>query len=932
MDIGNVVICDSGENFATSVFPCMVGRPMLRYEESLMEQELKFNPDGSIQKNKARLVAKGYSQQPGIDYQETFAPVARLDTIRAIIALAAQKGWFLHQLDVKSAFLNGKLEEEVYVDQPQGFVVKGKEDKVIFDKSPKEPIKRAKEEGFKGSLFYSTRSFRSNLSKNYQLTVGYTPQQNGVAERKNRTIEEVSKSMLHEKGLPKTFWGEAVYTSVYLMNRCPTKALKDKTPFEAWSGRKPSVNHLKVFGSICYAHVPKEVRHKLDENSKKCIFVGYSSKSKGYRLFSLDQKKVIICRDVLFDEKASFDWKEKKVQDQSIAFNEELESLQVEDVATLDSPQRLSPIASSQSSPSSSSSSPSSTPRNIRSLSDVYARCNLCIVEPENFEEAIKDEAWKKAIEDEIHVIEKNKTWELVEKPKEKEIIGVKWIFKTKFNPDGSIQKNKARLVAKGYSQQPGIDFQETFAPVARLDTIRAIIALVAQKGWFLHQLDVKSAFLNGKLEEEVYVDQPQGFVVKGKEDKVYKLKKALYGLKQAPRAWYSEIDAYFNEKGFQRSKSEPTLYIKRQGTTGILIVSLYVDDLVFTGSDEKLIEDFKREMMKKYEMSDLGLLHHFLGIEIHQNNGGVFICQKNCQRKMEAQSSAEAEYISASLATTQAIWLRRFLDGFGEKQGEATPIMCDNKSVIAMAKNPVYHSRTKHITIKHHFIREAVEDDEIQIKYWKTEDQCLLTGLVPVVDGYSFPYLTKRMNVTGRHITSYLVYLLQRGGYAMNSTTDFETFDGRVIKVGTKRFHAPEALFTLELIDVEGDGMADMVFRCIQEMDIDMMPLEKEILDRYLEVILKGNKDGLKEATFAYRGPTTKKVYGVPWRCSPCRNYEVDAPEFWISREDYLEEGIACLRKCGQQMGQNEKIHIAKSVDIEVPQESGGQHSPLFL
>ena len=163
-------------------------------------------------------------------------------------------------------------------------------------------------------------------------------------------------------------------------------------------------------------------------------------------------------------------------------------------------------------------------------------------------------------MEEEIHVIEKNKTWELVEKPKDKDIIGVKWIFKTKFNSDGSIQRNKARLVAKGYSQQPGVDFNETFAPVARLDTIRSLIALAAHKGWFLYQLDVKSTFLNGVLNEEVCIEQPQGFVENGEEEKVYKLKKALYGLKQAPRAWYSEIDAYFTKRGFQRSKSEPTL------------------------------------------------------------------------------------------------------------------------------------------------------------------------------------------------------------------------------------------------------------------------------------------------------------------------------------------------------------------------------------
>lgn len=199
----------------------------------------------------------------------------------------------------------------------------------------------------------------------------------------------------------------------------------------------------------------------------------------------------------------------------------------------------------------------------MKSLNEIYASCNFCVLEPKSFEEAIKEEAWKKAMEEEIQVIKKNETWDLVKRPQDKDVIGVKWIFKTKLNPDGSVQRNKARLVAKGYSQQPGIDFQEIFAPVARLDTIRTLIALAAQKGWFLYQLDVKSAFLNGKLKEDVYVEQPQGFVVKGEESKVYKLKKTLYGLKQAPRAWYSEIDSYFLKTGFERSKSEPTLYVR---------------------------------------------------------------------------------------------------------------------------------------------------------------------------------------------------------------------------------------------------------------------------------------------------------------------------------------------------------------------------------
>jgi len=177
---------------------------------------------------------------------------------------------------------------------------------------------------------------------------------------------------------------------------------------------------------------------------------------------------------------------------------------------------------------------------------------------------------------------------------KTKKIIDVKGIYKVKYNVDGSVQRNKVRLVAKGYSQQLRVDFHETFAPVARLDTVRALISLAAQKGWLLYQLDVKSAFLNGELKEEVYVEQPQGFVIQGEEEKVYKLRKALYGIKQAPRAWYSHIDNYFNESSFKRSKNEPTLYVKHQGNMNLLIVALYVDDLILTGSSTEMIEELK--------------------------------------------------------------------------------------------------------------------------------------------------------------------------------------------------------------------------------------------------------------------------------------------------------------------------------------------------
>lgn len=176
---------------------------------------------------------------------------------------------------------------------------------------------------------------------------------------------------------------------------------------------------------------------------------------------------------------------------------------------------------------------------------------------------------------------------------------GLKWVFKTKFGADGSIQKHKARLVAKGYAQQHGIDFEETFSPVARFETVRIVLALAAQLQWPVYQLDVKSAFLNGDLQEEVYVTQPEGFMIEGKETKVYKLRKALYGLKQAPRAWYSKIDGYFQRNGCLRSENEPTLYVMKEGKNDFIIICLYVDDIIYTSSSL-----FKSRTMHEFEMS----------------------------------------------------------------------------------------------------------------------------------------------------------------------------------------------------------------------------------------------------------------------------------------------------------------------------------------
>ena len=261
------------------------------------------------------------------------------------------------------------------------------------------------------------------------MTAPYTPEQNGVAERKNRTVVEMARSLLKGKHLPNQFWAEAVATAVYLLNISPTKAVMNRTPFEAWYGMKPSVRHLRIFGCIAYALVNSQNHHKLDEKSEKCILIGYSLQSKAYRLYNPVSGKVIINRNVMFDERASWNWETNKGE------------TQMQIPAELDTPQNQvtdpAPTNSSSTSPNSSSNSDSSDetpPRNFRSLTEIYnSTFALFISDPTTFEEAVKKEEWRKAMKEEIKSIEKNETWELMDLPKEKKAIGLKWMFKTKF-------------------------------------------------------------------------------------------------------------------------------------------------------------------------------------------------------------------------------------------------------------------------------------------------------------------------------------------------------------------------------------------------------------------------------------------------------------------------------------------------------------------
>nr|KYP70091.1 Retrovirus-related Pol polyprotein from transposon TNT 1-94 [Cajanus cajan] len=232
---------------------------------------------------------------------------------------------------------------------------------------------------------------------------------------------------------------------------------------------------------------------------------------------------------------------------------------------------------------------------------------------------------WKTAMDEEIRAIDRNNTWELAKLPKGSQPIGVKWVFKRKMNAQGETERYKARLVAKGYRQKEGIDYDEVFAPVTRMETIRLLISQAAQFKWPIFQMDVKATFLNGVLEEEIYIEQPPGYMKSGEEKKVLKLKKVLYGSKQAPRAWNTRIDTYFKENRFEQCPHEHALYVKESGVN-MLFVALYVDDLIFMGNNDEMVQEFKSTMAQEFEMTDLGLMKFFLGLEVRQGETRIFV------------------------------------------------------------------------------------------------------------------------------------------------------------------------------------------------------------------------------------------------------------------------------------------------------------------
>nr|GEY65711.1 ribonuclease H-like domain, reverse transcriptase, RNA-dependent DNA polymerase [Tanacetum cinerariifolium] len=325
---------------------------------------------------------------------------------------------------------------------------------------------------------------------------------------------------------------------------------------------------------------------------------------------------------------------------------------------------------------------------------------------------------------------------------------------------NGDIIKHKARLVAKGYIQQHGIDFEEVFAPVAKMETIRLLLAIAANNKWEVHHLDVKSAFLHGDLKEEVYVTQPEGFIKRQDNKKVYKLIKALYGLRQAPRAWNIKLDNTLKSLDFKKCALEQDIYTKTSKDSTLLI-GVYVDDLIITDTPKEEDDKFKAQMEEKFKMSDLRFrfmqepreqhmkaIRQVLryvkgtkdcGITYKHNRGNKihgFSDSSYGVNTQEGKGTTGIIFYYATAAATQALWLKRLLSKHTHSQEEKITIHVDNKSAIALMKNPIFHGRSKHIDTKYHFIRECVEREDIQVEFVNGEYQRadILTKALPKI------------------------------------------------------------------------------------------------------------------------------------------------------------------------------------------------------
>jgi hypothetical protein len=495
-----------------------------------------------------------------------------------------------------------------------------------------------------------------------ERTVPGTPQQNGVAERMNRTLTERARSMRIQSGLPKQFWAEAINTAAYLINRGPSVPLEQRIPEEVWSGKEVNLSWLKVFGCTAYVHISDHARGKLDPKSLKCTFIGYGGDEFGYRLWDDQNKKIIRSRDVIFNEKLMY--KDRSTAQSTSPVQNDPVSTELADLSDSSVAQQVGEDPQPEE-PTEQQAPQNPTPmpaprRSARPHVPNRKYMNFLLLtdggEPECYDEACQVEdssKWELAMKDEMKSLISNNTWELAELPVGKKALHNKWVYRVKEEHNGS-KRHKARLVVKGFQQKEGIDYTDIFSPVVKLNTIRSVLSIVAAEGLHLEQLDVKTAFLHGDLDEEIYMQQPEGFSVKEKEKLVCRLTKSLYGLKQAPRQWYKKFDGFMQRLGYNKCNADHCCYFKRFESSYIILL-LYVDDMLVAGPDMDEIKKLKKQLSREFDMKDLGAAKQILGMRINRDKqkGTLQLSQEEyIDRILKRFNMSNAKPVSTPLAS----------------------------------------------------------------------------------------------------------------------------------------------------------------------------------------------------------------------------------------------------------------------------------------
>ena len=550
---------------------------------------------------------------------------------------------------------------------------------------------------------------------------------------------------LKDSELPPSLWAHAYDWACYTKNRLPHLALKGKTPYEVYFNKKPTISHLRPFGTRCFVHIPEAKRKpgtKLHPRAEEGNLVGYTDSPQIVKVYIPSRHTVEEHRHVRYEpysETTTLEFQNDPTRPHSPnvdttsaprpttpppqpsysqntdtpyppgAYPRTVSEPEVYDTIVLTSqhpmnralqaettgddnypesedenisrpqtppppqsipgpsaPRKLNrfilskpinPITSpfsSEGARSGSSRTPEgarpSRPQRERKPVERYGFAKVAF-EPTTYEEAMASpdkDKWIEAINEEIFAIMDNKTWDEYDRselPAGRKAIGSRWVFKVKLNADGSVERFKARLVCKGYSQISGIDYDETFAPVSRYDSLRLITALAAHFNLDLHQLDIKTAFLNGQLDEEIWMSPPPGIGLSGK---VLRLRKALYGLKQAPLKWYQKLSQVLSEKGFSSSNFDPCLFIHK--TTKIYIL-VYVDDITIAGKHSPLLNEVIEHFKYHFKVTDKGKLQWLLGIEITYSPTGIHLSQAEyAKRILERFGMEESRAVSTPL------------------------------------------------------------------------------------------------------------------------------------------------------------------------------------------------------------------------------------------------------------------------------------------